>query len=73
MLLRSLYEGTKIAWVAIWTNKVRAFLTTFGIVIGIVSVTTMATVIDGINRSFESSLSMLGQNVVFVQKMAVEF
>jgi len=73
MLLRSLYEGTKIAWVAIWTNKVRAFLTTFGIVIGIVSVTTMATVIDGINRSFESSLSMLGQNVVFVQKWPWSF
>lgn len=73
MYLRSLIEGVKIAWIAIWANKVRAFLTTFGIVIGIVSVTTMATVIDGINRSFESSLSMLGQNVIFVQKWPWSF
>lgn len=73
MFYRSLIEGMKIAWIAIWANKVRAFLTTFGIVIGIVSVTTMATVIDGVNRSFESSLSMLGQNVVFVQKWPWSF
>lgn len=46
----------------------RSALTTFGIVIGIVMVTTMVTVIDGINRSFESSMSMLGQDVIFIQK-----
>jgi len=51
----------------------RAFLTTFGIVIGIVSVTTMATVIDGLNRGFESSLNMLGQNVVYIQKWPWNF
>src|SRR5680860_587344 len=28
----------------------------------------MTTLIDGINRSFESSLKMLGQDVVYIQK-----
>jgi putative ABC transport system permease protein len=51
----------------------RAALTTFGIVIGIVSVTTMATLIDGINRSFESSLKMLGTNVLYIQKWPWSF
>ncbi len=46
----------------------RSALTMFGIVIGIVMVTTMVTVIDGINRSFESSMEMLGQDVIFIQK-----
>lgn len=73
MLKRSLFEGFKIAWTSLWANKMRAFLTTFGIVIGIVSVTTMATLIDGVNRGFESSLNMLGQNVVFVQKWPWNF
>lgn len=68
MVRRSLFEGFKIAWASLWANKMRAFLTTFGIVIGIVSVTTMATLIDGVNRGFESSLNMLGQNVLYVQK-----
>lgn len=73
MILRSLSEGFKIAWAALWANKLRAFLTTFGIVIGIVSVTTMATLIDGVNRGFESSVNMLGQNVLYVQKWPWSF
>lgn len=71
--VKSIYEGLKIAFKAIWANKLRAFLTTFGIIIGILSVTTMATVIDGINRGFESSLNMLGKNVLYVQKWPWSF
>lgn len=67
-LLISLLEGTKIAFSAIWTNKTRAMLTTTCIVIGIVSVTAMNTISDGIDRSFENSMDMLGRNVVFVEK-----
>lgn len=67
-LLTSLIEGTKIAFSAIWTNKTRAMLTTTCIVIGIVSVTAMNTISDGIDRSFEDSMDMLGRNVVFVEK-----
>lgn len=66
--LRSLWEGLKISLRAIAKNKTRSSLTTICIVIGIVSVTSMTTLIDGVNRSFESSLKMLGQNVVYVQK-----
>lgn len=65
---RSLWEGLKISLRAIAKNKTRSSLTTICIVIGIVSVTSMTTLIDGVNRSFESSLQMLGQNVVYVQK-----
>ncbi len=68
MIFRSIIEGIRLSLFAIWSNKMRSTLTTFGIVIGIVMVTTMVTVIDGINRSFESSMSMLGQDVIFIQK-----
>ncbi len=66
--LISLIEGSKIAISAIWTNKTRAILTTTCIVIGIVSVTAMNTISDGIDRSFEESMDMLGRNVVYVAK-----
>lgn len=66
--LISLAEGSKIAISAIWTNKTRAILTTTCIVIGIVSVTAMNTISDGIDRSFEDSMDMLGRNVVYVDK-----
>jgi putative ABC transport system permease protein len=64
----SLTEGSKIAFSALWANKVRAMLTTTCIVIGIVSVTAMNTITDGVDRSFEDSMDMLGRNVVFVEK-----
>ncbi len=64
----SLLEGTKIAFSAIWTNKTRAILTTTCIVIGIVSVTAMNTISDGIDRAFEDSMDMLGRNVIYVEK-----
>lgn len=66
--LISLFEGSKIAFSALWANKVRATLTTTCIVIGIVSVTAMNTISDGIDRGFENSMDMLGRNVVFVEK-----
>lgn len=43
-------------------------LTTTCIVIGIVSVTAMNTISDGIDRAFEDSMDMLGRNVVYVAK-----
>lgn len=67
-ILISFIEGAKIAISAIWTNKTRAILTTTCIVIGIVSVTAMNTISDGIDRSFEESMDMLGRNVVYVAK-----
>jgi putative ABC transport system permease protein len=67
-LFISLLEGVKIAISAIWTNKTRAILTTTCIVIGIVSVTAMNTISDGIDRAFEDSMDMLGRNVVYVEK-----
>ena len=60
-------EGIRIAGQAIWANKLRSVLTTLGIVIGIASVTGMATVINGIEASFQQSLSSLGSNVLHVQ------
>jgi putative ABC transport system permease protein len=67
-LFISLTEGSKIALSALWANKIRALLTTTCIVIGIVSVTAMNTITDGVDRSFEDSMDMLGRNVVFVEK-----
>ncbi len=66
--LISIEEGFRIAMQAIWTNKTRAMLTTTCIVIGIVSVTAMNTVTDGVDRSFENSMDMLGRNVVYIEK-----
>src|ERR1041385_755569 len=61
-------EGLRISFRAIRANKMRSVLTTLGIVIGIVSVTMMATAIEGVTRAFDKSASAFGAKVVYIQK-----
>ena len=61
-------EGLIIAFRAIRTNKARSVLTTLGIVIGIVSVTLMATAIEGVNRAFDKSAAAFGTDVMYIEK-----
>jgi putative ABC transport system permease protein len=61
-------EGLRISWSAIGANKLRAGLTTLGIVIGIVTVTLMGTAIEGLNRAFLKSISAIGTDVLYVQR-----
>ena len=67
--LLEIKEGLLIAWDAIRANKMRSVLTTLGIIIGIVTVTSMATAIDALNRAIHDSLSILGSDVLFVSKI----
>jgi putative ABC transport system permease protein len=70
-LARFYYEFTesiRIAWAQIRANKMRSVLTALGVIIGIVAVTLMGTAIRGIDRGFENSLAMLGDDVLYVQK-----
>ena len=60
-------EGVRITGRALWQQKARALLTTLGIVIGIVSVTSMFTVINGIEGEFDKSMAMIGDDALFVQ------
>ena len=63
------WEGLRIALRALHVHKLRSALTTIGIVIGIVTVTAMFTVINGLERGFERSVAMLGNDVLYVEKM----
>jgi putative ABC transport system permease protein len=63
-----LREGLKISLAAIRANKLRAVLTTLGIIIGVVTVTLMGTAIEGLNRSFMNSVSSLGADVLYVSR-----
>ncbi len=67
-LLLEIVEGLRIAWGAIRANKLRAALTTLGIIIGIATVTLMSTAIRGLNAAFLTSVSAVGTDVFFIQK-----
>ena len=66
--LNSIIEGLKVALRALAINKVRSVLTALCIIIGITMVTVVDSVTTGMDESFESSMAMLGRNVVYIQK-----
>jgi putative ABC transport system permease protein len=63
-------ESVLIAWAALRANKLRAGLTTLGIVIGIVTVTLMGTAIAGLNAAFKKSIAGIGADVLFIQRFS---
>ena len=62
------FENVRIAVSAILSSKMRSFLTALGIIIGVLAVTLMGTLISGLDRSFEKSMSMLGKDVFYISK-----
>nr|MBA3272472.1 ABC transporter permease [Chthoniobacterales bacterium] len=67
-LLYELTESWKIALAQMQANKTRSMLTALGVIIGIVAVTLMGTAISGIQRGFDKSMSILGDDVLYVSQ-----
>lgn len=66
--LFELKEGLLISLRAIRANKVRSALTIFGIVIGITAVVLMSTAIKGIDNAFQTGVSSLGSDNLYIDK-----
>jgi putative ABC transport system permease protein len=69
-LLFEIKESMLIALRAIRANKIRSSLTMLGIIIGITAVVVMSTAIKGIDNSFQSGISSLGTDVLYIDKWA---
>ncbi|MCK4641350.1 MAG: ABC transporter permease [Candidatus Marinimicrobia bacterium] len=63
-----LRENILIALRALAQNKMRAILTTLGIVIGVLTVVSVASIISGLNTGFASQIAALGSNTLYVHK-----
>ena len=61
-------EYLQMAWVAIISHKLRSFLTTLGIFIGVTTIIAIWTTIQGLNDYIEGTLSEIGTSVVYVEK-----
>jgi len=64
--LYELEESWKIAAAQMRSNLTRSTLTALGVIIGIVAVTLMGTAIAGISVGFDKSMSVLGDDVLYV-------
>jgi len=64
--LYELEESWKIAAAQMRSNMTRSTLTALGVIIGIVAVTLMGTAISGISIGFDKSMSVLGDDILYV-------
>jgi putative ABC transport system permease protein len=55
-----------LAWRAITANKMRSFLTTLGIIIGVFSIIVLVSIGSGLQGYITNEISSLGSNVIFV-------
>jgi putative ABC transport system permease protein len=63
-----LLEGFRIAFGALAGARLRTFLTTLGIVIGVSTVITIVAIIQGLDRSFEEQIQFLGAHTLYVDR-----
>ena len=56
----------KIAFRALANNKLRAFLTMLGIIIGVASVITMLAIGQGSKKSIQAQISEMGSNMIMI-------
>lgn len=61
-----IFESLRIAFSAIWANKVRSFLTMLGIIIGVFAVIELVAVGEGVKAQVSKEIQGLGTNVLAV-------
>jgi putative ABC transport system permease protein len=69
-VLIELWEGIKIAFGAILSNKLRALLTLLGIIVGVSTVIGIVSLTQGLDKAFGEQIASLGSDVLYVQKFA---
>jgi len=68
MWLKMFRESFLFAFNSVAVNKLRTFLSLFGITIGIVSIISVFTVFDWMENSIRTSIESLGDNTIYVEK-----
>jgi len=68
ILIKVARESMQFAYHSISVNKLRTFLSLFGITIGIFAIISVFTILDSLEKNVRDSIESLGDNVVYVQK-----
>src|SRR4029077_5775125 len=68
LMIYELTEALRIAFQVIRAHKMRSILTALCVIIGTIAVTLMGSAISGIEIGFERSLSVIGDDILYVEK-----
>ncbi|MFP4367058.1 MAG: ABC transporter permease [Bacteroidales bacterium] len=68
IFLKLLRESLIFAYSSVMVNKLRTLLSLLGITIGIFAIISVFTIVDSLERNIRESISVLGDDVIYVQK-----
>lgn len=60
-------ETLRMAWSNIWHHKMRSFLTTLGVIIGVASIIALISIVNGVTASINEEVASFGANKLTVQ------
>lgn len=68
-LIRSdIFENLRMAMSTLLANKLRSFLTVFGVVIGVITVMLIASIISGFDVALQKEIESFGTRSIFISK-----
>lgn len=73
MTVADLRESAIMALATLRANKLRSGLTILGVTVGVVTILSMVSIIQGLDKSFAEQLESLGSNTIFVSKFNPSF
>ena len=59
----------RMSLASLQANRMRSFLTTLGVVVGVATVVAMASIIQGFNRTVSESITSFGSHVIYLRKL----
>src|SRR5919201_1598900 len=73
MTFDDIKESAAMAVDTLRANKLRSALTVLGVAIGVITLTFMVSIIQGLNRAFAEQIESLGSNTIFISKFDPSF
>jgi putative ABC transport system permease protein len=66
------YENLKMALSTLRNNKLRSFLTIFGVIIGVITVMLISSIISGIDTAVKKQVESFGTRSIFLRKFDIK-
>jgi putative ABC transport system permease protein len=67
----SVYENVKMAFDTLRSNKLRSFLTIFGVIIGVITVMLISSIISGIDLAVKKQIESFGTRTIILRKFDI--
>ncbi|MBK7709113.1 MAG: ABC transporter permease [Acidobacteria bacterium] len=72
LMTNAFYENMKMAFQTLRANKLRSFLTIFGVIIGVITVMLISSIISGIDMAVKKQVESFGTRSIFLRKFDIK-